>query len=64
MTAERIEGPTPNGGAYAILYRDSNGNPVEIVEYNAHGSERMRTYARLSTERQMIEPKRPKPSES
>lgn len=45
MTGERSDGPTPHGGAYAVLYRDSNGDPREIVEYAADGTEIMRTYA-------------------
>lgn len=45
-TSQRTEGPTINGGAYAIAYfRDENGNPttkdqahsVEIIEYNKNG---------------------------
>ena len=43
---KKIDGPTPNGGAYAIVYfRDSNGNrcnesecyDCEIVEYDNDG---------------------------
>lgn len=44
MKAERINGPTPSGGAYAVLYRDDDGNPIEGVEYAADGSEILRTY--------------------
>lgn len=43
MTQERTEGPTPNGGVYAIAYfKDKDGQPVakeqavavEIVEFD------------------------------
>jgi len=52
-TQERIEGPTPNGGAYAIMYfMDDNGDPcaedraarAEIVEYDQDGNGIFRTY--------------------
>lgn len=51
---KRIDGATPNGGQYAILYfRDNNGRPcseskaatVEAVEYSADDVELFRTYA-------------------
>jgi hypothetical protein len=44
--SERIEGPTPAGGAYAIAYvgDDRRG---EIVEFNAEGNQLARTYATL-----------------
>ena len=42
IQAERIEGPTPNGGAYALAYRD--GDFTEIVEYDASGNQVFRTY--------------------
>lgn len=50
---ERVDGPTPNGGAYAIAYfRDSDGKPcpkdkaktMEIVEYDEKGNDLFRTY--------------------
>ena len=41
---ERIEGPTPAGGAYALIYRHDDGT-VEIVEFNIHGREIRRTYS-------------------
>jgi hypothetical protein len=52
-TQTRTEGPTPNGGAYAIAYwQDMHGNPVdkseyarfEIVEYDEAGNQVFRTY--------------------
>lgn len=55
-TRERSEGPTPNGGAYAIAYyRDEEGAPapkataaaVEIVEFDADDRPVFRTYATL-----------------
>jgi hypothetical protein len=46
---ERIEGPTPAGGVYAIAYRGEDGS-IEIVEYDQAGAELMRTYC---------EPRRP-----
>ncbi len=45
-TAEpkRIEGPTPNGGAYALVYEHSDGG-AEIVEFDAQGRQIFRTYS-------------------
>ena len=52
-TQTRIEGPTPNGGAYAITYwLDMFGSPVdkseyarfEIVEYDETGEQIFRSY--------------------
>lgn len=48
MTAKRVEGPTPNGGAYAILYMDAHDRSIEIVEYDAEGRDLMRTYVAQS----------------
>ncbi len=54
--SERTEGPTPNGGAYAIAYwLDARGNPcgkavavaAEIIEYDATGSQVFRSYMQL-----------------
>jgi hypothetical protein len=42
---ERIDGPTPNGGAYAIAIKDGDGNVYEITEYLDDGTAVMRTYA-------------------
>lgn len=51
--SERIDGPTPNGGAYAIAYfRDADGKPcskdmatnIEIVEFDENGRDVFRTY--------------------
>ena len=39
---QRIEGPTPNGGAYAIKYQE--GNRIEIVEFDEAGAVIGRTY--------------------
>lgn len=53
VTSERRDQPTPNGGAYSIIYfQDSDGNPTvkdeavkaEIVEYSQDGKELVRTY--------------------
>ncbi len=53
---ERIDGPTPNGGAYAIAYYfDKNDNPcppekayrVEVVEYDNKGNRINSTYSFL-----------------
>ena len=50
---ERIDGPTPNGGAYAIVYYfDAQGREVpkrlackiEIQEYNEYGGRIQTTY--------------------
>jgi hypothetical protein len=55
-TSERIEGKTPSGGAYAIVYfLDVDGEPVskeaavtlEIVEYDDRDHPLCRTYAPL-----------------
>jgi len=43
-SAERIEGPTPAGGAYEIAYRHDDG-AVEIVEFDLAGTELQRTYS-------------------
>jgi hypothetical protein len=40
---ERREGPTPNGGAYSILYIHDDGQ-VEIVEFSVTDQEIRRTY--------------------
>jgi tetratricopeptide (TPR) repeat protein len=45
---ERIEGPTPAGGAYAEVLRDESGRVLEIVEYAADGRVINRTYAARS----------------
>jgi hypothetical protein len=56
MAEERIEGPTPNGGAYALAYFSAGGVPVEdqaqadaaeVIEFTADSAEIMRTYADL-----------------
>jgi hypothetical protein len=41
---ERIAGPTPSGGAYAIVYVHDDGI-VELVEFDALSREIMRSYA-------------------
>jgi hypothetical protein len=55
-TFERVEGPTPKGGVYAIAFwQDSKGQPTskykathaEIVEYDAKGNGFYRTYMTL-----------------
>ena len=40
----RIEGPTPNGGAYAIIYEHDDGS-IEAVEFDTNGEQIFRTYA-------------------
>jgi hypothetical protein len=54
----RIEGPTPNGGAYAIIYEHDNGS-IEAVEFDADGKEILRTYTtpfemRISEQRAVV----------
>ena len=53
-TKTLAEGPTPNGGAYAIAYwQDVNGNPttldkakkVKVVEFDANDRAIFLTYA-------------------
>lgn len=52
---ERVEGPTPAGGAYAIAIFSRAGVPVpkeqadaaEITEYDAEGRVILRTYGRI-----------------
>lgn len=55
-TKERTEGPTPNGGTYAIaFFRDDQGNDVPklqatnviVVEYNSKDEPIFRTHATL-----------------
>lgn len=57
-TSQRIEGPTPQGGAYAIAYfTDGDGRPcpkaraahAEIIEYDEAGDGIFRTYGDLSS---------------
>ncbi len=45
---ERIEGPTPNGGAYALVYRLPDGS-IEIAEFDSVDREIRRTYANAKT---------------
>lgn len=40
---QRVEGPTPNGGAYAIAYTHDDGS-MEIVEFDSEDREIQRTY--------------------
>jgi hypothetical protein len=55
MAAERIDGPTPNGGEYAVAHFSRDGEAaekadataVEILEYSADGECIARTYGRL-----------------
>ena len=56
ITSERRDGPTPNGGAYSIVYYlDDGGNPAgkdeasstEIAEFDSEGNEIFRTYGNL-----------------
>ena len=55
-TTRTVGGPTPGGGARAVLaFSDDAGNPadeadatrVEVTEYDAAGRVLLRTYARL-----------------
>jgi hypothetical protein len=41
---ERVEGPTPNGGAYSIAYFHDDGSR-EIVEFDAADRPIWRTYS-------------------
>ena len=41
--SERIDGPTPNGGVYAIRYFHDDGSS-EIVEFDANDKQIWRTY--------------------
>jgi hypothetical protein len=59
-TTQSIEGPTPNGGDYAIaFFFDERGNPtaknkakrVEIVEYNIQGVQIFRNYGLMGRKR-------------
>lgn len=56
MKIRRIEGPTPNGGAYSVIvYLNIDFQPVEeieathaeITEYDQNGLVILRTYAEL-----------------
>jgi hypothetical protein len=51
----RIEGPTPNGGAYAIAYTHDDAS-MEIVEFNAQGEEIARTYSRPASKPDVNKP--------
>lgn len=52
----RIDGPTPNGGAYAVAYYSKEGQPVdreqatevEICEFDQAGNCLFRTYGKLN----------------
>ncbi len=44
----RVEGPTPNGGAYAIAYVRDDGS-IEIVEFDRDGRAIARTYSQSPT---------------
>jgi hypothetical protein len=47
---ERTEGPTPNGGAYALAYTRDDGS-MEIVECDAAGNDVGRTYCEPAADR-------------
>ena len=42
IQADRVEGPTPNGGAYALVYKRDDF--MEIVEFDSSGNQVFRTY--------------------
>jgi hypothetical protein len=53
-TSERVDGPTPAGGAYSVAYfSDKGGKPcgkssasrIDIVEFDRRGNELLRTMA-------------------
>lgn len=57
--SERVDGATPNGGTYSIIYyQDAAGEPVdkeqatqcEIVEFDADDEEVARTYGEIEQE--------------
>jgi hypothetical protein len=57
VTQQRVDKPTPNGGAYSIMYfKDAAGNPVdkesavaaEAIEYTAGGVMVWRTYLKVA----------------
>ena len=50
MSVERLDGPTPGGGAYAEVLRDDEGRVLEITEYDAAGGVIARTYAARAAE--------------
>ena len=45
---KRVEGPTPNGGAYMIIFSHRHGDEtqVEITEYDENDEPVFRTYGR------------------
>ena len=56
LTSERTDGPTPNGGVYAIAYfQDDKGEAttkdkatqVEIIEFSRSGDQIIRTYGTI-----------------
>ena len=44
IEGKRVNGPTPNGGAYSILYTHGDGS-MEIVEFDDQGEQLCRTSA-------------------
>lgn len=59
---ERIDGPTPAGGVYAIArYRDAVGEPIPkefathitIVEYDGQGNQIFRTHGTMGDREEM-----------
>lgn len=59
MNEERIDGPTPNGGAYAIIYyQDAQGEltdkssavRAELIEFDANGEQVWRSYVEIQPE--------------
>jgi len=60
VAAERVEGPTPAGGAYAVaVFMDEDGaevgkaeaTRVKVVEYDSSGARLAETHAVLSPRR-------------
>lgn len=60
MATERVEGPTPNGGAYAVIvYLGEDGDQAEkeqaaaaeVVEYDEQDEAIFRTYANFKSVR-------------
>jgi hypothetical protein len=56
VSTERVEGPTPNGGAYSIVVKDEKGRILEITEYRADGTAIFRTYSEVMVKEVMGRP--------
>ncbi len=47
LTSDRVDGATPNGGAYTVAVRDEAGEILEIWEFDENDEVVARTYATI-----------------